>query len=135
MSVESNLNDIDALKTELISRQVKHNPEEIVAIIQLSNGEIIFLETGNSESGLKHILERHQEDFQNRGIDKNEIVNLIFQALQEGKLLGTQGKSRKIYEVDFQEQPQYLSIDIGTNGYIVSANPTPRKLIKRLMEG
>ncbi|WP_206816603.1 hypothetical protein [Chroococcus sp. FPU101] len=134
MSLESELDNTDILKAELVVRQIKHNPAEIVAIVQLSDGQIIFLEKGNLTSGLKHILERHQEDFQNRGIAEDEIVSLIFQALQEDRLLGTQGKSRKIYEVYFKEQSQYLSIDIGTNGYIVSANPSPKKLVKRLKE-
>jgi hypothetical protein len=53
-------------------------------------------------------------------------------AITEGKTRGTQGKSRTIYEVEFNEIIHYISIEISNNGYIVGANPTPQKLINKL---
>lgn len=120
------------LITELKSRGIKHNPDDIIAITKLVNGEIIFLEKGNQYAGLEHILNRHENDFANRGINKQEISDLIMLAISQGKVLGIQGqKNRKIYEVNYLGKIQYISIDIGNNGYIVSANPTPRKLINK----
>lgn len=54
-------------------------------------------------------------------------------AITMGQLIGTQGTSRSIYKVDYQGEIQYISIDIGSNGYVVSANATPRKLIQRFL--
>jgi filamentous hemagglutinin len=56
-------------------------------------------------------------------------------AITSGKILGTQGTTRTIYEVTFAGRLQYISIDIGNNGYIVGANPTSRKLISQLTQG
>ncbi len=123
------------LIAELTERGIKHNPKAIVAITKLNNGQIIFLETGNAQAGWQHILEKHRPDFENRGISPNQIVDLLMLAIKQGQLLGTQGRSRRIYQVNFESQLQYISIDLGSNGYLVSANPTPRKLIRRLIQG
>ncbi len=61
------------------------------------------------------------------------IIDFLMKAITMGQLIGTQGTSRSIYKVDYQGEIQYISIDIGSNGYVVSANPTPRKLIQRFL--
>lgn len=116
---------------ELEAEGIKHNPEEIIAITRLSSGKIVFLEQGNRRSGLQHILEKHGQDFVNRGIAEDKIVEVIMKAIIEGRMIGTQGATRTIYEVTFEGKVQYLSINIGNNGYIVGVNPTSRKLIQR----
>ncbi|ACK66413.1 conserved hypothetical protein [Rippkaea orientalis PCC 8801] len=121
----------DELIEELEAAGIKHNPEEIIAITRLSNDKIIFLEQGNRRSGLQHILEKHGQDFINRGIAENRVVEVIMKAIIEGRIVGTQGSTRTIYEVMFEGKVQYLSINVGNNGYIVGANPTSRKLIPR----
>lgn len=52
-------------------------------------------------------------------------------AVVNGTILGVQGRSRSVYQVEFNSIMQYISVDVGSNGYIVSANPTPQKLIRR----
>ncbi|WP_253882777.1 hypothetical protein [Microcystis aeruginosa] len=126
-------NSFEELINELKLRNIKHNSQDIIAITQLDNGRIIFLEIGNSSSGWEHILNKHGEDFQRRGIAINNIIDFLMKAITMGQLIGTQGTSRSIYKVDYQGEIQYISIDIGSNGYVVSANATPRKLIQRFL--
>ena len=126
-------NSFEELINELKLRNIKHNSQDIIAITQLDNGRIIFLEIGNSSSGWEHILNKHGEDFQRRGIAINNIIDFLMKAITMGQLIGTQGTSRSIYKVDYQGEIQYISIDIGSNGYVVSANPTLRKLIQRFL--
>ena len=126
-------NSFEELINELKLRNIKHNSQDIIAITQLANRRIIFLEIGNSSSGWEHILNKHGEDFQRRGIAINNIIDFLMKAITMGQLIGTQGTSRSIYKVDYQGEIQYISIDIGSNGYVVSANATPRKLIQRFL--
>ncbi|MGB5595536.1 MAG: hypothetical protein WBM32_18570 [Crocosphaera sp.] len=124
------------LIAELEKAQIKHTPENIIGITKDVNGKIIFLETGKAGqrgSGLLHILENHREDFFKRGITEEGIPDLIIKAVSEGMMIGIQGKSRIIYQVKINEVLQYVSLEISHNGYIVSANPTPTRLINKLM--
>ncbi len=100
------------------------------------NRKIIFLETGKAGergSGLRHILENHREDFLKRGISEEQIPDLIIRAITEGKAIGIQGKSRIIYQVEVNLVFQYISLEVSHNGYIVSANPTPTRLINKII--
>ncbi|TRV45276.1 MAG: hypothetical protein EWV53_21440 [Microcystis panniformis Mp_MB_F_20051200_S9] len=125
------------LIAELKKAGIKHTPENIIRITQDPKGKIIFLETGkggDKGSGLLHILENHQEDFLKRGITEAQIPDLIVTAISEGTIIGIQGKSRIIYQVEINEMIQYISLEISPNGYIVSANPTPTRLINKLIQ-
>ena len=129
--------NLDQIKliTELQKAGIKHNPADIIAITKLSSGKIVFLESGTSKAGSRHIITRHGQDFANRGIVENEIVDAVMTAIIRGKVAGRQGSTRTIYEVVLAGKIQYISVEIGSNGYIVSANPTPRKLILKLTQG
>ena len=128
--------NLDQIKliNELQKAGIKHNSADIVAITKLSSGKIVFLESGNPKAGLRHITTRHGQDFANRGIAENDIVNAVMTAIIRGKVAGRQGSTRTIYTVFFGGKIQYISVEIGSNGYIVSANPTPRKLILKLTQ-
>ena len=137
MKEYNNRDDKEYLIAELKKVGIKHTPENIIRISQDSNGKIIFLETGRRGkrgSGLQHILENHQQDFLNRGISNTEIPDIIIKAVSQGKMIGIQGKSRRIYQIEFNQIIQYISVEISNNGYIVSANPTPTKLINRIID-
>jgi hypothetical protein len=122
------------LIAELKKAAIKHTPENIIIITQDPSGKIVFLETGKAGdkgSGLLHILENHREDFLQRGIAEEQIPDLIITAISEGTIIGIQGKSRIIYQVEII---QYVSLEISHNGYLVSANPTPTRLINKLIQ-
>ena len=120
----------DKLINELLESGIKCKPREIIKIERLSTGKIVFLETGKigaRGSGLKHILERHQEDFHRQGIGSNEIPELLISAILQDKIVGYQGtgeKAREIYEVVFKNETYHIAITIAKNGYIVGANPS-----------
>jgi hypothetical protein len=126
--------DREELIAELRKAGVKHNPDNILRIVKLSDGKIVFLEIGDDRSGWVHIWETHARDFINRGISENQIIEAVMAAVTRGRLLGNQGTTRTIYEVEFNGDTQYISVDIASNGYIVGANPTKTRLIRRLTQ-
>lgn len=77
---------------------------------------------GTAKSGLTHILERHTADFVKAGIKEEDIANVVFDAATKGEKVGMQG-TRPIYEVMYNGTKQRVAVDIGSNGYIVGANP------------
>ncbi|MBD2692838.1 hypothetical protein [Anabaena catenula] len=117
--------DKAALLAALLEAGIKHNPEEIVQIAQQPDGKIVFLEEGNADAGLQHILEKHSSQFADQGIETDQIADAIITAVTEGKIVGYQGrkKTRPIYEVNFNGKTLYISVTVSDNGYIVGANP------------
>ena len=83
-----------ALIAELAQLGIKHTPEKIVKIAKQADGKIVFLEEGNSDAGLQHILEKHSLEFADQGIKQNQIPDVIITALTEGKMIGYQGRKK-----------------------------------------
>ena len=111
---------------DLVRGGTKITPENVVDIRKLPDGKIVWLETGNSRAGLQHIVEGHIEDFAARGVPRDKIPNLILDALEKGKIVGTTGTGqniRSVYEVNFNGTTQKLVIGIGSNGFVVTAHP------------
>lgn len=121
--------DYETQKRELIRELqeagIKHTPEKILRIAKQNNGKIVFLEEGNTQAGLQHILEQHSNEFVDLGIPFEQIPDAIITAVTQGKILGYQGrnKTRVIYEVSFNDSIYYIAVTVGKNGYIVGANP------------
>jgi len=113
------------LIAELSQAGIKHNPDKIVLIAKQLDGKIVFLEAGNSESGLQHILEEHYLQFVEQGIELERIPDAIITAITQGKIIGYQGKrkTRTIYEFTFNNKTHYIGVTVSNNGYIVGANP------------
>jgi filamentous hemagglutinin len=107
---------------ELARDGVKHTPDDIVRIARAPNGRIVFLEQGTDKSGLRHIVNRHGDDFQNQGILESQIADYVMKAVIEGSLVGRQG-SRLIYEFTYNDQTRWVAVTVSSNGYIVGANP------------
>jgi filamentous hemagglutinin len=110
------------LLDELIRNGVKVTPENVLATARSSTGQVIFLETGTPRSGLQHIIERHGVDFANKGISQADIPSVVMRAVTEGKMVGTNGTA-PVYEIIHNGVKRYIAIGIGSNGYIVRANP------------
>ncbi|MDZ8026356.1 MAG: hypothetical protein RMY36_018785 [Nostoc sp. SerVER01] len=117
--------DKAALLAALSQAGIKHSPEKIVRIAKQGDGKILFLEEGNTEAGLQHILEQHSLEFLNQGIEPEQIPDAIIAAVTQGRVTGYQGrrKTRTIYQVTFNGKTQYISVTVSDNGYIVGANP------------
>jgi len=125
----------EELIDQLRASGVKHNPDDILGIARWSERKIVFLEIGNDISGWQHIRKDHANDFANRGIPEDMIIDAIMSAVTSGIIIGTQGTKRKrdVYEIEFKGVVQYISISVGENGYIVGANPTRKDIIHRLL--
>lgn len=112
------------LINELVSKGTKITPPDVVAATRMPNGNIAFLERGNSKSGLQHIVERHGAEFAQAGIPEGKIPDFLTQALKNGKVVGQQSRRgrRPIYKVSYEGRTLHVSITVGSNGYIVGAN-------------
>jgi hypothetical protein len=124
---------------EMTQAGIKHTPENILKIARGQNGKILFLEKGTIEagkkpSGLAHILDKHESQFLDIGISKEKIPEIVMAAATQGKKIGTQGATRGIYEIVLNGKKKYISVEIGSNGYIVSANPAKTKTVDELLK-
>jgi len=63
------------LLDELANSGVKYNPDDVVTVVKNSDGNLMWLENGNSKAGLQHIMERHADDFAAQGV--NDIPGLL----------------------------------------------------------
>ena len=116
----------DPLIAELAAKGIKHNPQEIVAIGQKSDGTIVFLEKGNTKAGLQHIIDAHKDDFAKAGVEEKDIPAVVMQAaLTETPPVDMQGKKpgRPVHVVDVNGKPTRIAVTTGSNGFIVGANP------------
>ena len=119
-----------ALMDELAAQGEKFSPEKIVGITKDPSGKIVWIEEGNSKSGLEHIVNEHEKQFNGQGISTEEIPNYILEAVHQGNIVGTQGsgpRPRTVYEVIYEGEPHHIAVQISDNGYIVSANPKSMK--------
>ena len=113
------------LLEELANSGVKYNPEDIVAITKTADGKLVWLENGTDTAGLNHIITEHADDFLNKGITQEQIPDYVMNALENGKIVGYQGRGtgRPIYEFTYNGEIHKVAITVGNNGFIVGANP------------
>ena len=119
-----------ALIDEVVANGEKISPDKVVLITRDPTGKIVWLEEGNSSSGLQHIIDRHGHEFNGKGISNSEIPDYVLEAIYQGNIVGTQGKRnppRMVYEFTYNGQTQRIAIQVGSNGYIVGANPKSMK--------
>ncbi len=114
-----------ALIDEVIANGEKISPDKVLLITKDPWGKIVWLESGNSSSGLQHVVDRHGHEFNGSGISNDNIPNYVLEAVYQGNVVGTQGKRnpRTVYEFVYNGETRRVAIQVGSNGYIVSANP------------
>ena len=115
-----------ALLDQLALSGVKVTPGDVVAIEKIPSGQIVWLEAGDQKSGLQHIVSDHGSEFSNIGVSERDIPGVLMRALSEGRIIGSQGKDRPIYETTINGQSYEIAITVGSNGFIVGANPARR---------
>ena len=118
-----------ALIDEVVAKGDKISPDKVLMITRDPSGKIVWMEEGNSSSGLQHIVDQHGKEFNGRGISNDNIPNYVLEAVYQGNVVGTQGKRtppRTIYEFTYNGETQRIAVQVGSNGYIVSANLRPR---------
>ncbi len=117
-----------ALIQEVKQSGLKINTEDVIGITKDASGKIVWLEKGHlgeRPSGLAHILDEHQSQFNDLGVATNDIGDCVLSAVGRGKIVGYQGKGtgRPIYEVSYHGEKILVAVTVGSNGYIVGANP------------
>ena len=117
-----------ALIDEVQAHGDKITPSDVIGITKDQSGRIIWLEKGHiggKPSGLAHIMDAHESDFNSKGISSADISDFVLTAVSVGHIVGYQGKgtSRPIYEVDYQGKTYNVAVTVSENGYVVGANP------------
>ncbi|MCD8200757.1 MAG: hypothetical protein LUD47_01615 [Clostridia bacterium] len=123
---------------EKLIQAVEDNGDKIdrarlIKIVQRGEDDkIVWLEQGKSGdggSGLAHIIDRHEIQFNQNGIRTQDISNFLATAIKTGTIVGQQGKKfpADIYSFKYNGSEYYVAITVGSNGYIVSANPASSK--------
>ena len=117
-----------ALIDEVQAHGDKINPDEVIGITKDSSGKIIWLEKGRlggKPSGLAHIIDAHESNFNAKGIASSDISDFVLTAVSKGTIIGYQGKGtgRPIYEAEYNGKTYQVAVTVGDNGYIVGANP------------
>ena len=107
------------LMDELAGSGLKYNPDEVIAVTKTVDGKLLWLERGNNQSGLTHILERHADDFASQGID--DIPQLLNDVLKNAPI--KTGSNSKGLFADYVFNGNTYRVAYGTNGYIVSFYP------------
>jgi len=107
------------LMNELANSGVKYNSNDVVSIAKTAEGKLLWLENGNSSSGLKHITGGHAADFTAKGI--NDIPDFLNKTLQTMPIKTDTSPSGPYseYVIDGTK----YRVAFGTNGYIVSFYP------------
>ena len=121
MDIGSTADDLKPpeLMKELENSEVKCNIDKVIAISKTRENKIIWLEKGNSQSGYTHIVERHLNDFAERGIaDIPKFLNKILET--EPVKSGTNKKGNF---ADYVFNGKKFRLAYGNNGYIVSFYP------------
>ena len=107
------------LMDELANSGVKYNPDDVIAVTKMPDGKLVWLEKGNANAGLEHILARHAEDFAAKGV--NDIPSFLYDILSTNPI--TIGTNEKGLFADYIFNGNKYRIAYGTNGYIVSFFP------------
>ena len=108
-----------SLMNELAQSDVKYNPNDVVMVTKNHTGKLMWLENGNSSSGLQHILDGHATDLSAKGI--SNIPQALCEMLQTSPI-GIGNTTSGPY-ADYLYNGNQYRVPYGTNGYIVSFYP------------
>lgn len=125
---------------ELKKKGVKFTEKNVVMTAKDQKGNLMWLETGNDNAGLKHLLQGngktpgHANDFKKAfGVSPDQVPSLMKSIISSGTLVSNKQRLlpngnigiERIYSVDGKH---YLLTSVGTNGFIVTAYPVELNL-------
>ena len=125
-NLSSKVNELSEslLIKELTDNGIKFNEDEMKFITKDKSGQTVWLETGTSAAGLKHIIEHHADDYKNAfGISVNDIPPYINKVIKNGEIVKSIDNKKGYTKVYKYDSKYYLVTGIGYNGFIVSAFP------------
>ncbi len=116
---------------ELVKAGVAFTDEDIIFITRDATGQIVWLEKGNERAGLVHIVERHMDDFSKAlGLTEEKLPRFLEEVVTKGTVVSnTTSDLRTGYSRVYDFDGNYYTVTaIGTNGFIVTAYPTPKEV-------
>ena len=126
----------------LTELNVKFYKDDLIFVSKDKTGQIVWLEEGNEDAGLKHILygddnNGHLIDFINYfNIKEEQIIDTIKDVISNWKVEYSIIKpvyNRDGYEKMYSKDDKYMLAGIGLNGFITSIYPFKKnKAIKRI---
>ena len=122
----------DDMLQPLIDAKVKFNADDVLFVTKDKSGQMIWLETGNDNAGLNHILKRHADDFSTKhNVSRENIASHINSIINKGNIeysrITKRGNRVGIEKLYSHNDKYYMLTGIGTNGFIVSAYPINEK--------
>ena len=73
--------------SEMERTHVKFTKKNLVFATRDKTGQIIFLETGKDDAGLKHIQQRHTREFYEAfSVKKENIPHFLYKVVREGNI-------------------------------------------------
>ena len=122
--------------SEMERNNIKFTKEDLIFTTKDKTGQLIFLEKGNSSAGLKHIEQRHTEDFvEKHKIQASQVSKHIHSVFTQGDLeysRTTVKKGKEGFERLYKYKGKYYLLSgVGTNGFVVSAYPLDDKIAKQ----
>lgn len=118
--------------SEMERTHVKFTKENLVFATRDKTGQIVFLEIGKDDAGLKHIQQRHAREFYEAfSVKEENIPQFLYKVVREGNIVDNHIEIRngrqtvtKVY--DYQGN-YYILTGVGTNGFIVTARPAKKE--------
>lgn len=119
----------DPILKQIVDSGAKINIKDVVFTAKDKSGQLVWLEKGNNNSGLQHIVNRHGNDFAAKhNISSKRLSSHLKNVVSKGTIV----RAREIplsngnigYEKIYSYKGKYYTLGaIGTNGYIVSMYP------------
>jgi hypothetical protein len=102
----------------------KISPERVVRTGRDQTDRAVWLEVGTIKAGLTHLMQPDRvAEFGGQGIAREDIVDVVFQAITAGRQVGTSGVNRPVFAVPYQGREVWVAVTVGGNGFVVGANP------------
>ncbi|APU16210.1 hypothetical protein [Actinoalloteichus sp. GBA129-24] len=113
---------------ELRRRGAAVKPHDVVRAERLDDGRITWIERGDEDGGLDHILSpKRIRDFEGVRIPREKIQDLLFVAIRNGTVVGHCGTDRPVYEVEYLGERRRVAVSTTSEWKIYGANPVSRK--------
>lgn len=126
-------NEMNAMINMLEKSGVKFTKENVLFVIKDKTNQMIWLEKGNNNSGLLHIVKNQKDNFKKAfNISENEIPNFLKNVMTNSKIVSNKTKiinGKQGYERKYEYNDKYIIVSgIGINGFIVTAYPREKRL-------
>ncbi|AOS64154.1 hypothetical protein [Actinoalloteichus hymeniacidonis] len=112
---------------ELRRNGTEVDPDRIMRMTRLRNGRIIWLESGPGGSGgsAGFLGKSRVGAFGAAGIEPDEVVDLVFEALESGETIAGDGTDGTVLDVRFHGQRRRVVVTVTSEGALVDARPAP----------